>query len=146
MEGHTSIIVAHRLSTIQNCDSIAVLCSGSVVEQGSHSALLKAKGRYWGLVEAQIGLPDQSSRMTEAFRDVTFPTNSAQDEDGIPPLLSFNNVCFCYPSRPGHDVLKDWNLQIRKGENIAIVGARYVTQTLSRKIFRTHPLMLTPPF
>ncbi|CAI8594406.1 unnamed protein product [Vicia faba] len=43
MVGRTSVVVAHRLSTIQNCDLIAVLDKGSVVEKGTHSSLL-AKG------------------------------------------------------------------------------------------------------
>ncbi|KAF9623245.1 hypothetical protein IFM89_000734 [Coptis chinensis] len=43
MMGRTSVVVAHRLSTIQNCDLITVLDQGSIVEQGTHSSLL-AKG------------------------------------------------------------------------------------------------------
>ncbi|KAM3286624.1 hypothetical protein P3S67_025423 [Capsicum chacoense] len=43
MVGRTSVVVAHRLSTIQNCDTIAVLDKGKIVEKGTHSSLL-AKG------------------------------------------------------------------------------------------------------
>ena len=43
MAGRTSVVVAHRLSTIQNCNMIAVLDKGKVVEKGTHSSLL-AKG------------------------------------------------------------------------------------------------------
>ncbi|KAK6155144.1 hypothetical protein DH2020_009392 [Rehmannia glutinosa] len=43
MVGRTSVVVAHRLSTIKNCDAIAVLDKGKVVEKGTHSSLL-AKG------------------------------------------------------------------------------------------------------
>ncbi|XAR51802.1 Xenobiotic-transporting ATPase [Bertholletia excelsa] len=43
MVGRTSVVVAHRLSTIQNCDTIAVLDEGKVVEKGNHSSLM-AKG------------------------------------------------------------------------------------------------------
>ena len=39
--GRTSVVVAHRLSTIRNADSISVLAGGRVVEQGSHEQLLK---------------------------------------------------------------------------------------------------------
>ncbi|UMM40424.1 hypothetical protein L5515_017065 [Caenorhabditis briggsae] len=49
----STIIVAHRLSTIVNADSIAVLKMGKVVEQGSHEELLKLKGAYWKLVRKQ---------------------------------------------------------------------------------------------
>ncbi|PIC16951.1 hypothetical protein B9Z55_023367 [Caenorhabditis nigoni] len=49
----STIIVAHRLSTIVNADSIAVLKLGKVVEQGSHEELLKLKGAYWKLIRKQ---------------------------------------------------------------------------------------------
>ncbi|KAJ1703492.1 hypothetical protein LUZ63_003271 [Rhynchospora breviuscula] len=57
MVGRTSIVVAHRLSTIQNCDLIAVLEKGVVVEKGTHASLM-AKGQngtYFGLVSLQQG-------------------------------------------------------------------------------------------
>ncbi|KAG6656427.1 hypothetical protein I3843_04G021200 [Carya illinoinensis] len=55
MAGRTSVVVAHRLSTIQICDMIAVLDKGRVVERGTHSSLL-AKGlggAYYSLVNLQ---------------------------------------------------------------------------------------------
>ena len=48
------IVVAHRLSTIINCDRIAVLKDGQVVEEGNHYDLLKNEGVYKALVEKQI--------------------------------------------------------------------------------------------
>ncbi|MDD4832169.1 MAG: ABC transporter ATP-binding protein [Clostridia bacterium] len=53
MEGRTTLIVAHRLSTIQNCDNIIVMHKGRVVEQGNHQALLKQKGIYYKLYKLQ---------------------------------------------------------------------------------------------
>lgn len=47
------IMVAHRLSTIRNCDKIFVFNSGKIVEQGTHRALLKKKGHYYNLWSAQ---------------------------------------------------------------------------------------------
>jgi ATP-binding cassette, subfamily B (MDR/TAP), member 1 len=57
MVGRTSIVVAHRLSTIQNCDLIAVLEKGVVVEKGTHASLMAKgmKGTYFGLVSLQQG-------------------------------------------------------------------------------------------
>lgn len=46
MEGRTSFIVAHRLSTIQDADVILVMKDGNVIEQGNHDALLKKNGFY----------------------------------------------------------------------------------------------------
>ena len=48
------IVVAHRLSTIINCDRIDVLKDGQVVEEGNHYDLLKNEGVYKALVEKQI--------------------------------------------------------------------------------------------
>ncbi|XP_038567410.1 ATP-binding cassette, sub-family B (MDR/TAP), member 4 isoform X1 [Micropterus salmoides] len=53
--GRTCIIVAHRLSTIQNADRIAVFQGGVVVEQGTHQQLLAMKGVYHMLVTTQMG-------------------------------------------------------------------------------------------
>ena len=43
------IIVAHRLSTIQNSDKIIVLDNGQILEMGNHEELIKKKGRYYQL-------------------------------------------------------------------------------------------------
>ena len=55
---HTSLIIAHRLSTVVNADKIVVLHQGALVEQGTHDQLLDKKGRYFDLWTAQ--LRDQS--------------------------------------------------------------------------------------
>ncbi|NIA30405.1 MAG: ATP-binding cassette domain-containing protein [Actinobacteria bacterium] len=53
MKNRTSIIVAHRISTIRNADFIIVLDEGKIIEQGTHEALLKKKGLYFHLYERQ---------------------------------------------------------------------------------------------
>ena len=55
MKGRTSIVVAHRLSTIASLDRIIVLDNGKIVEQGSHAELLKKKGEYSKLWSRQSG-------------------------------------------------------------------------------------------
>ena len=54
MEGRTSFIVAHRLSTIQNADVILVMKDGNIIEQGTHTELLKKKGFYHTLYHSQF--------------------------------------------------------------------------------------------
>jgi ATP-binding cassette subfamily B (MDR/TAP) protein 1 len=54
MVGRTTIVVAHRLSTIRNADTIAVVQQGQVVEQGSHDQLMQVPfGAYASLVRGQ---------------------------------------------------------------------------------------------
>ena len=53
MEGKTSFIVAHRLSTIQNADKILVLKDGQVIEQGTHEKLIARQGFYKHLYQSQ---------------------------------------------------------------------------------------------
>jgi ATP-binding cassette subfamily B protein len=55
MKGRTSIVVAHRLSTISKLDRIVVLSDGDIAEQGSHQQLLEAKGTYAKLWSHQSG-------------------------------------------------------------------------------------------
>jgi len=49
----TCIIIAHRLSSIQDCDEIVVMDAGRVVERGTHEALMRRKDRYFDLVAVQ---------------------------------------------------------------------------------------------
>jgi ATP-binding cassette subfamily B (MDR/TAP) protein 1 len=52
-KARTTIMIAHRLSTVQKADKIVVMNQGRVIEQGSHASLLAAKGAYFNLVNAQ---------------------------------------------------------------------------------------------
>jgi subfamily B ATP-binding cassette protein MsbA len=53
MENRTSIVIAHRLSTIQKADTIVVMQQGEIVEKGTHSELMEARGIYYNLVAMQ---------------------------------------------------------------------------------------------
>lgn len=54
MQGRTSFVIAHRLSTVKNADKIVVLEKGKIVEEGKHEELLSKKGRYYDLYKGQF--------------------------------------------------------------------------------------------
>ena len=56
MRDRTSIIIAHRLSTVKNADNIIVLEDGEIVEEGNHDQLTNKKGKYYQLVKNQLEL------------------------------------------------------------------------------------------
>lgn len=63
MRKRTTIIVAHRLSTIKNADQVSVIQSGKIIEQGTHSSLIENKdGAYFKLINLQQRQDPQHSR------------------------------------------------------------------------------------
>lgn len=54
--GRTTLIIAHRLSTVRDADRIVVLDRGRVLESGAHQSLLQRQGAYAELVAAQAGV------------------------------------------------------------------------------------------
>ena len=53
MANRTSLVIAHRLSTVRDADKIIVLQNGKIVESGNHSQLIAKKGYYHSLCEIQ---------------------------------------------------------------------------------------------
>jgi len=54
MHGRTSFVIAHRLSTIRNSDRILVIEDGSIAEMGTHTELIRARGKYYALYTRQF--------------------------------------------------------------------------------------------
>ena len=64
VEGRTSLVIAHRLSTVQRADKIIVMHKGKVREMGTHQQLLAQRGIYWKLYQLQ-------------YKDQEIPVSSA---------------------------------------------------------------------
>jgi ATP-binding cassette subfamily B protein len=54
MAGRTTLLISHRVSTIQNADEIVVLHGGEIVERGTHAELLAINGAYTELYNKQL--------------------------------------------------------------------------------------------
>ncbi len=61
VQGRTSLVIAHRLSTVRNADRIVVLVRGEIVEQGTHDELLALNGDYRKLHDLQFAAPDAAA-------------------------------------------------------------------------------------
>ena len=55
-QGKTTVIVAHRLSTVKHADQIVVLDKGRISETGTHDELIRKKGTYYNLIKNQLEL------------------------------------------------------------------------------------------
>lgn len=56
MNGRTTFVIAHRLSTVRNANAIMVLEHGKIIERGSHDDLIKQHGKYYQLYTGQFEL------------------------------------------------------------------------------------------
>lgn len=56
IKGRTTIIIAHRFSTVKHADKIVVLDKGKIVEEGNHEELIRKRGKYYHLYNLQMGL------------------------------------------------------------------------------------------
>lgn len=77
-EGRTTIIVAHRLSTVRRADKIVVINGGQVVEMGTHQELMMIKNHYYNLVTTQLG--DNDDSVLSPSEDI-FKNLDIKDED-----------------------------------------------------------------
>lgn len=94
-QGRTTLVIAHRLSTITTADQILVLHAGKVAESGTHSELLKLKGRYASMWRKQIraqkvaeeaqGLADRAEKLRKEARGDESASQSEDERSGGDP-------------------------------------------------------------
>jgi ATP-binding cassette, subfamily B, bacterial len=92
VKGRTSIIIAHRLSTLRNCDKIMVIDDGKLAEMGSHAELMKLDKKYAKLVKIQ-GSAQQSDGIDSLVAQENQEKDKTESEkkpgkDGLPPELT----------------------------------------------------------
>nr|CAD7263822.1 unnamed protein product [Timema shepardi] len=95
-EGRTTIIVAHRLSTICSADRIVTINDGKVAEQGTHEELIALKGHYYKLVMAQVNSGEESWAMAIS-KNTEDEERSIEDEFVIPDFLQEDKIVFSSP-------------------------------------------------
>ena len=81
LEGRTSIVIAHRLSTVRGADQILVVADGRIVERGRHEELLAANGVYADLYRTQF--ERQALEEAGVFADLSAPASSADDGGSV---------------------------------------------------------------
>ncbi len=74
LAGRTSLVVAHRLSTIRAADQVLVVDGGRIVERGRHEELLQRHGAYYRLYQQQFAAPDDAAAVSSRYQDLTAET------------------------------------------------------------------------
>jgi ATP-binding cassette subfamily B (MDR/TAP) protein 1 len=69
MVGRTSIVIAHRLSTVRDCDKIVAMRAGEVIEMGTHDELVQKKGMYFKLAQKQMEFGGHAGKTTVKFTE-----------------------------------------------------------------------------
>lgn len=88
MRGRTTIVIAHRLSTVRHADAIHVMEHGAFVESGTHDALLQANGLYAGLWRLQTGVKALQPALEPALEPVLQPVLQPHTQDVLQPSCS----------------------------------------------------------
>jgi ATP-binding cassette subfamily B (MDR/TAP) protein 1 len=85
-QGRTTIVIAHKLATIQNADNIVVMSNGQIAEQGAHEELIAKNGVYAGLVKAQDLAPATEAKAPNSSEDL------GEDNDDVAPAQTLSRV------------------------------------------------------
>eukprot|EP00977_Amphora_coffeiformis_P013222 scaffold3408_cov129-Amphora_coffeaeformis.AAC.17 len=128
-QGITTLVIAHRISTIRSADMIVVVADGKVAETGTHNELLSRQFLYADMVAAQSAKADSKSDSAISTPNTTEHGSLADSVEssndygsGEKPVIQFHHVDFAYPTRPDSKVFNGLNLTVRRGETLALVG------------------------
>ena len=117
--------------------SIMLWVGGSDVIDGSMSggdlgafifyAILMAAGvaslsEVYGELQRAAGATERLMELLQADNKILVAENANENAADLPPVLAFNNLTFCYPSRPEQPALRDFSLTIEQGQIVALVG------------------------
>ncbi|CAK7272972.1 hypothetical protein SEPCBS57363_005417 [Sporothrix epigloea] len=90
--GRTTFVVAHRLSTVMNADTIIVIADGEIVERGSHDHLIQAGGKYATLWSKQVFMPRKDKTKTPDLGKATDLVNDLTPEVTISEVTKANKA------------------------------------------------------
>jgi ATP-binding cassette subfamily B protein len=88
LEGRTSLVIAHRLSTVREADQILVIESGQVVETGTHEQLLEAGGLYADLYLTQFKHQEGQGQHQEGHGQDQYPERERDSAETVPPFFA----------------------------------------------------------
>ena len=80
MEGRTTLVIAHRLSSVINADRIMVIEDGNLVEQGTHQDLISIQGSYSTLMKSQLEYEHRTKESIELDQNAHFDTETPKKE------------------------------------------------------------------
>jgi len=112
--GRTTIAIAHRLSTLKNCDRILVFEEGEIREQGSHEELMGVRGIYWRLVQTQMELAIGPGATEEEATGIE--TTASQAAPRRPRHSQVPQIRYLDPKKLHVHTLEQGDLRITYGE------------------------------
>ncbi|KAL7712658.1 ABC-type xenobiotic transporter [Entamoeba marina] len=109
-EGRTTIVVAHRLSTIKNSSKIYVFHQGEIIENGTHNELMELKGTYYGLVRRQ-SMEDEVDQETVEEDLKRFQEQENREAETI---LDLSKVTTNEPANIVEEIENDYKHEMKK--------------------------------
>ena len=115
LEGRTSVVVAHRLSTIRNANIIYVFDTGEIVEIGTHDELVQKKGPYYNLVYRQLAKDNKDNKENMEIKDNNSDNLSESNSNSSNNSDSDDNINEIRNNSDNNDNI---NLQNANGDSI----------------------------